>query len=138
MTELKSALQDIQPTDPDVQALANKLKNIVNKLEKRIEQVDKEIGVQLNLLDLDKDGKSSKHTFSNTCIGVITREELVNFLESSNILKSGDQTVPDELIEKVIKKIDRDGDGAITVRDLLNELREKRQQIKHQSVSDNK
>lgn len=98
--------------DHSIAQLNERIANMLKKLDYKIEETDLQIGNELNVLDLDKDG-------------VITVEEIE---KSISMLKA---KPTDDAMKDIIARLDRNGDGRISLQELVLELKEARLKQRH-------
>lgn len=104
--QLKEAEELVKGTEGESSSDMRRFKNMVSKLEREIERVDTKIGLRMKLLDKDDDG-------------VMSLEECKNAMT----LISGEKD--DDMIEKMLQRLDADDDGNISKADLsrlLNDM----------------
>jgi LETM1 and EF-hand domain-containing protein 1, mitochondrial len=116
MDELKEETQS-----PEIKRISNKVSVLLQQLEENIENFDEQMNQQqqefLEILDTKQE------------TGYITVEEIRKFLQGP-LYK--DQNFSNEKIESIIKNIDRDGDGKVSLKQLIIELKESKKTIDDQ------
>ncbi|KAJ3387831.1 hypothetical protein HDU92_001783 [Lobulomyces angularis] len=103
LTEGLEELQGLnhQPTSKSTQRLSTKLDKMISKIEQELLKYDSEIGSKLHLLKPNEEGKLS-------------------ITELEDCLKVIRQNPNDERIKKIVKNLDFDGDGYVTLDEIRN------------------